>query len=165
MSNLYDLKNQWLYLYELMDDPDVDADTVLDTIEGVDGEIEIKADGYAKVIAQLNADAEALKKESERLNKRRTTIENNITRLKSALQMAMQATGKTKFKTELFSFGIQKNPPSVVIDEPDIGKIPGIYLVLQKPQIDKSKLKEDLKNGVNLSGLAHLEQTEGLRIR
>lgn len=165
MNSLYELTSDWLQLYAMMDDPDIDEDTVLDTIEGIDGEIEVKADSYAKVIAQLNADAEALKKESERLNKRRTTIENNITRLKSALQMAMQATGKTKFKTELFSFGIQKNPPSVIMDEPYIENIPEEYLIPQEPKIDRAKIKEDLKAGKNLEGLAHLEQSESLRIR
>lgn len=165
MSSLYDLKNQWLYLYELMDDPDIDEDTVLDTIEGVDGEIEVKAEGYAKVITQLNADIEGLKKEIDRLQSRKKTIENNIDRMKSALQTAMQATGKTKFKTELFSFGIQKNPPSVIMDEPYIENIPEEYLIPQEPKIDRAKIKEDLKAGKVLDGLAHLEQSESLRIR
>jgi hypothetical protein len=37
--------------------------------------------------------------------------------------------------------------------------------VQQDPTIDKKKIKEDLKAGVDLEGIAHLEQTESLRIR
>ena len=163
--NIYELTSEWLALYAMMDDPDIDEDTVLDTIEGVDGEIEVKADGYARVIAQLTSDAEGLKKEIDRLSKRKATIENNIGRMKTALQSAMVSTGKTKFKTDLFSFGIQKNPPSVIMDEPYIENIPEEYLIQQDPKIDRNKIKEDLKAGKNLEGLAHLEQSESLRIR
>lgn len=44
----------------------------------------------------------------------------------------MQLTGKTKFKTELFSFGIQKNPPAVVIDNEE--DIPKEYYIPQDPK-------------------------------
>ena len=147
------------------DDPDVDAETWFDTIEGLEGEIEDKADGYAKVITQLNADALAIKDEEDRLYTRRKTIENRIKSMKDRLQGMMEVTGKTKFKTALFSFGIQKNPAAVVMDEAYIENIPERFLVPQDPQIDKKAIKEALKNGEDLSGLAHLEQTESLRIR
>ena len=39
----------------------------------------------------------------------RNSINNNIKRLKSNLKDCMERTGKTKFKTDLFSFGIQAN--------------------------------------------------------
>ena len=78
---------------------------------------------------------------------------------------AMILTGKTKFKTELFSFNVQKNPVAVVIDEQYIENIPEEYLIPQDPKVDKQKLKDDLKAGRDLEGIAHLEQTVGVRIR
>jgi hypothetical protein len=77
----------------------------------------------------------------------------------------MELTGKRKFKTALFSFGIQKNPASIVIDEDYIENIPPRYLIYQDPVIDRQKLKADLTAGMELDGIAHLEQTEGVRIR
>jgi hypothetical protein len=77
----------------------------------------------------------------------------------------MEITGKTKFKTELFSFGIRNNAPSVIIDETDISKIPAAYLRIKDPDIDKAKLKEDLKAGVDLSGVAHLVSNTSLLIK
>lgn len=164
-STLYDLTGEWLDLYDMADDPDMDADVWFDTIEGLEGEIEDKADGYAKVIAQLNADAAAIKAEEDRLYSRRKTIENRVNNMKSRLQSMMELTGKTKFKTPLFSFGIQNNPASVIIDEMYIENIPEEYLIQQDPKIDKAKLKEDLKAGKDLDGIAHLAQTQSLRIR
>lgn len=162
-STLYDLTGEWLDLYDMADDPDMDADVWFDTIEGLEGEIEDKADGYAKVIAQLNADMTAIKAEEDRLYNRRKTIENRINNMKSRLQSMMELTGKTKFKTPLFSFGIQNNPASVVIDNES--EIPAAYWIPQDPKLDKAKLKEDLKAGKIFEGIAHLAQTQSLRIR
>ena len=162
---LYELTNDYMNLLELAEDPDIDEQAFMDTLEGIEGALEDKAEGYAKVIRTLEGDAAACDAESKRLRNKKQTIENNIKRMKTALQFAMQATGKTKFKTALVSFGIQKNPAAVVMDEAYIENIPERFLVPQDPQIDKKAIKEALKNGEDLSGLAHLEQTESLRIR
>ena len=88
-----------------------------------------------------------------------------LKRMKAALQYAMEMTGKTKFKTALFSFGISKNPAAVVMDEGYIENIPKRFLIPQDPVIDKKAIKEALKAGEDLEGIAHLEQSESLRIR
>lgn len=162
---LYELTEDYMNLLELAEDPDIDEQAFTDTLEGIEGALEDKAEGYAKVIRTLEGDAAACDAESKRLRNKKQTIENNIKRMKAALQYAMQATGKTKFKTALFSFGIQKNPAAVVIDEGYIENIPDRFLIPQDPQIDKKAIKEALKAGEVLEGIAHLEQTESLRIR
>ena len=162
MSSLYELTNDWLQLMDMLEDG-ADEDVINDTLEGLDYEIEQKADGYARVIRNLEADAAGLKTEIDRMTDRKRVIENNITRLKKNLQEAMEMTGKVKFKTDLFSFNIQNNTPSVVID--NIDDIPREYVVLQEPKIDKKKIAADIKAGVNLSYFAHLEQSRSLRIK
>ena len=74
----------------------------------------------------------------------------------------MQVTGKTKFKTPLFSFGIQKNPTSVQIEEG--ATIPDKYLIAQEPKIDRKGMIADLKEGIEIKGCT-LTQSESLRIR
>lgn len=163
---LYELTNEYLSLLEMAEDPDCDPITLIDTLDGIGGEIEIKADGYAKVIRQLEADVAGLGAEIERLTKRKKTMENNIRSIKNRLEDAMVATGKTKFKTDLFSFGIQKNPPKVVIDDPS--RIYQEYLIEQEPKVDTMAIKNALKNADEASlweGIAHLEQDASLRIR
>ena len=161
-ATLYDLTGEWLELYDMADDPDMDADMWFDTIEGLEGEIENKADGYAKVIAQLTADSLAIKAEEERLYNRRKTIENRVAAMKGRLQQMMELTGKTKFKTALFSFGIQKNSPSLVVL--DDKKILDKYLIPQDPKVDKRAILNDLKDGATYDW-AEIVQTESLRIR
>lgn len=164
MSTLYELTNDWLMLMEMAEDPDIEEDVFMDTLEGIEGAIEDKADGYAKVIRQLEHDAAACEVEAKRFTEKKKFLENKIDHMKKSLQGAMELTGKTKFKTELFSFNVQNNPTSVVV-EVDINKIPKKYLKPADPTVDKKLLKEDLKAGVELDGIAHLVQTRGLRIK
>ena len=165
MSTLYELTEDYINLLALAEDPDIDEQAFMDTLDGIEGAIEVKAEGYAKVMRQLEADAAACEAESKRLRNKKQTIENNIKRMKAALQMAMEATGKRKFKTPLFSFNIQKNPASVVMDEQYIENIPERFLVRKDPEINRKAIRDAINAGEDLEGLAHLEQTESLRIK
>ena len=159
---LYELTEDYMNLLELAEDPDIDEQAFTDTLEGIEGALEIKAEGYAKIIRMLEGDAAACDAESKRLRNKKQAIERNIDRMKKALQYSMVQTGKTKFKTALFSFGIQKNPASVVIDH--AGKVPASYWIPQPPELDKKAIKAYIKENGDVDW-AHLEQTESLRIR
>lgn len=160
MASLYELKNEWLGLLDLME-MGADPEVVATTLEGLDAEIEVKADNYAKIIRQLESDINGMKAEIERLSDRKRALENHVAYLKGNLEDAMILTGKEKFRTELFSFGIQNNVPSVVIDDPT--SIPSEFLIPQEPKVDKKAIKEYLKD--NEASWSHLEQTRSLRIR
>lgn len=164
MATLYDLTGEYLELLDMAEDPETDPQAFSDTLESLDWEFEDKADGYAKIIAQMNADSGTIGDEIKRLQARKKSMEGNIDRMKKSLQMAMETTGKRKFKTSLFSFGIQKNPPRVVMDVENLTDIPIDYLVPQDPTVDKKKIMAELKSGAALP-FAHLEQDEGIRIR
>jgi len=165
MSTLYELTADFMMLLEMAEDPDTDPVALQDTMEALSMDIEDKADGYAKVIRQLEANVAACKAEMLRLKTAATVMENNIKRMKENLQDTMEVTGKRKFKTPLFSFNIQKNPPSLVLDEVDTARIPADYLIPQEPKIDTAKLKTDIKAGKDLDGIAHLESGYSLRIK
>ena len=162
MATLYQLTDDYLALLEMAEDPDIDEQALKDTMEGIEGALEIKAEGYAKIIRMLEGDAAACDAESKRLRNKKQAIERNIDRMKKALQYSMVQTGKTKFKTPLFSFGIQKNPASVVIDH--AGMVPASYWIPQPPELDKKAIKAYIKENGDVDW-AHLEQTESLRIR
>ena len=157
---LYELTGELQTLQDMMGDPDVDEQALSDTMEAIDMEFSDKADGYAMVDRNLAATEEGLKKEIERLTSRKKAIENNRKRLKDSLEAAMKAVGKTKFKTDLFSFGIQKNPMTVEI----IGDVPKMFLIEQEPKVDKKALIDYVKAHGDTE-YAKKVQTEGLRIR
>lgn len=165
MSNIYEITNDYLQIMAMLEDSDLDPQTLADTMEGIEGEFEIKAENYAKVMKNLEGDILAIKTEIDRLTAKKKALENNIKNMKSTLQTAMETTGKTKFKTELFSFNIQKTAPAVVIDLEDLSKLPSQFIKQHEIEADKTAIKEALKRGENLDGIAHFEQSESLRIK
>ena len=162
---LYELNGEYLRLMDMASDPEIDWDAFEDTLEALTGDIEDKADGYAKVIRSLEAETAAIDEEIKRLTAQKTVRKNSVDRMKAALKTTMELTGKTKFKTDLFSFGIRKNPVKLVIDKESTDHAPAEYIIIQSPIWNKDKLKEDLKAGKDVDGIAHLEQGTSLSIK
>ena len=159
---LYEMTDNYKAVLEMAQNPDIDEQAIKDTLEAIQGDIKEKADGYAKVIKELDGEADKLTAEIKRLTDRKNTIQNNIAYMKQSLKEAMTATGNLKFRTDLFSFNIQKNPPALIVDNEET--IPSEYLIPQEPKIDKKAIIDFLKNG-NKVPYAHIEQSEGVRIR
>lgn len=154
---LYELTEIYLSLKDM----DIEEGDLNAALENINDEIETKADNIAKVLRDFDGDIEALKSEEERLAKKRKAIENRQKQLKEYLQNAMLVLDKRKFKTDLFSFNIQKNAPSLrILDE---SKIPEDYYKIER-KLNKNDLKEAVKNGL-YEEAAELVQTESLRIR
>ena len=163
MSTLYEITGDYLRLLEMLEeDEGIEEQAFKDTLEGIDGEFEIKADGYARVLKELAAEEKKFKAEIERMIAKMNAISNNGARLKQHLYDSMKATGKTKFKTDLFSFGIQKNgglQPLEIVQGVDI---PDEYC---KKEPDNTKIREALKNGAELPFAVLKERGEHLSIR
>ena len=153
---LYEFTEQWDAVFNMMEDGETDEQVIFDTLESIEGEIEDKADNYAKMIRNLQASVDVLKAEEERLYYRRKSTENHIQRLKDNLQANLEFIGKTKFKTDLFSFSVAKNggkQPLSITDNLD--EIPGKYLIPQPPKVNNDAVRELLKE--KTVDWAHLE--------
>lgn len=156
---LYELTGDVLALYKMMQDGEIEEDVFTDTLEAVEGEIEYKCDSYCKVINSLNGDSESLQKEIDRLKARQTSIDNNVKKMKSAIQTMLEVTSNTKVKTNLFTVSLRKNPPKLVVT----GEVPEEYLIPQEPKTDNAAIKSLLKS--QELAFAHLEQSQSLSIR
>lgn len=167
MNTLYELTEKWQTVLSLSEEG-ADEEAIENALADIGGEIEEKADGYAKIIKQLEGEAEYIKQEKDRLSSMETTLKNKAKYLKRRLEDAMILTGKNKFKTSLFCFNIQKNAPSLIIeDEAElidtlIEKAP--EMLHTKIEIDKKALLSAIKGGAVYSG-AKMQQSESLRIR
>lgn len=162
MSNLYQLTNNYETVLNMLYDEDTDEQMILDTLEAIEGEIEDKANNYAKIIKELEAKQNARKEESKRLTESAKVFENRVKVLKSNLFNSMKATGKTKFATDLFSFNIAKNGGKQVLTIDS--EVPEEYTkaVIEN---DTDKIRQALENGEKLT-FAHLEpRGESLRIK
>lgn len=164
MPNIYEITGDIRKLWDLMEEGELDDDMIFDAMMNSQEELAIKLEGYCKWIKNMESEAEAIKAEEKRLAARRKTLEHAIERAKSSMHYAMNEAGEKKIKGNLFTISVQNNPPSVVMDK-DIDDIPERYIKYLDPEINKAKIKEDIQKGIDVEGIAHLEQTESLRIR
>lgn len=161
MTNLYTLTDQYQQVLELIAEQG-DEQALADTLESINEALEDKADNYVRIIKTLEAQNEAIKTEVTRLQQRKTANDNGIKRLKESLKESMLVTGKTKFKTDLYSFNIRNNAPSV--DIPDETAIPKTYWVKQDPKLDRKAVLQALKDGQKVRG-AEIKVTQSLAVR
>lgn len=165
MPTIYDIKSEFLTLWAILEDELTDDETLLDAFENATDDLKDKLENCCKYITNEKAAIQGLKDEEARLRARRQAKENAIERLKALMQDAMAAAEIKKLPCGTFTCSIQANPERVVMDEQYIENVPAEYLKIPEPEIDRAKIKEDLKAGKNLEGIAHLERTDGLRIR
>jgi hypothetical protein len=173
MSTLYDLIDNYQRFSEILECEDTDEAIKDDLKEAVDNlaeDVEAKIDDYGKAISNRKANIAARKAEIERLQALNDADNRAIDRMKGICEQAMRITGKPKVKTTFYNFYFQKNPESVVLEEGYIENIPEEFLIYQEPKVNKTAIKEALKGDdealkERLEGIAHLEQTESIRIR
>lgn len=161
---LYELTAQWEDVFYMLYDDDVDDQVILDTLESIEGAIEEKADQYAIILRTMAGDIESIKQEEMRLHARRESLERRSKRMKDTLKSNLEAVGKTKFKTQRFSYSVCKNGGNqpVKVTE-DIKMIPNDYLIPQPPIPDTNKIREYLKDHV-VNWAQLLPRGEHLRI-
>lgn len=158
---LYEMNQSWQEVFELLLDPDVPEEAVYDSIEGIEAGMEEKADSYAKILKSMEGDTAQIDAEIKRLQERKQAINRRHDWMKQSLFDMMKATGRTKFKTALFSFGIQRNGGKNPIDL--TGTVPAQWLKPGDP--DMGKIREYLENGGQLPFAVIGEPGESLRIR
>ena len=69
-QTLYELTGDFLSLMNMLYDEDVDEESLLDACEHIEGQIEDKADGYAKIIKSMENNVAGIKAEEKRLSPR-----------------------------------------------------------------------------------------------
>ena len=108
--NLYELTTEYLNLKALLEDEEAEEQVVNDTLEAYLGaDIEAKAEGYAIVLKELEAELSKWQTEKKRIEQHVNLLTVNIDKMKSRLLDSMQAMDKPEIKTEHFNLKIAKN--------------------------------------------------------
>lgn len=165
MSSLYELSNEYLAIQNKLIEADYDEQTIADTLEGMSGELEVKAQNVAFFIRNLESTADQIKQAEKQMADRRKALENKAATIKEYLKINMQKTGINKIECPYFAITLKKNPPAVNIFNESI--IPNEYLVQAlppPPSIDKKAIAEALKLGNQVAG-AELTQGERVEIK
>lgn len=156
--NLYQMNQATKELYELLQNDEIDEQTFNDNIEAIG--VDQKIESYCEVIKQMQADADMLSAEIDRLEKRKKPLVNAVERMKGVLMEQLRFRGEKKVATEKFTVSLQSSEKVAVFDEK---AIPKQYFRI-KLEVDKSTIKDLLKNGMGVPG-CELVKTEGVRIK
>ena len=164
MTQLYVLSGQYLALQRMAEDSDIDADTLRNTLEGIEGSIELKAQGLLQVVRGIESDIDAVDAEIKRLTAIKNVRKNRIESLRDYLKFNMENTGINKITCPLFSITLAKAKPMVIVEDESL--IPKKYI---KTTITKAPVKADiltdLKAGKAVAGCVLGESQRSLTIK
>lgn len=163
MNTLYDIQGEYLTLLSYADEIE-DPKLFLDTLESIQGELEVKADNYGIVIAEMNSAVKKYEAEIERLTRKKEAIANNVKLMKDRLKAAMELmeVKDGTLQTEHYKFKICKNGGKQGIDI-DENHVPDNYKRIVY-ETDKEKIRKDLEEGKELPFAALKPRGTHLRI-
>lgn len=162
MPHLYDLTEQYLGLARLIEEGEVDEQTLKDTLDGITGSIQVKAENLLAYVSNLNADVDAIDTEVKRLQARKKVITNRQNSLREYLRQNMDTSGISKITCPLFTITLIKPKDMCVVT--DVDELPEEYVRTEiKP--DKAKILRALKSGEKVPGAAIGKSQAGLMIK
>lgn len=162
MLKLYEIANQYQSLLTL-DDPDLPAEAIADTPEGLTGDLQEKALNVAAWFENLQIEADAMREAEKRMATRRKALEAKIESGREYLKRNMEACGITEIKSPEMRLRIKTNPPSVCVD--DAGAVPALFLRTKTvEELDRVMIKEWFAQGLTVP-VCRLESKTRLEIK
>lgn len=165
MTALYEIAAEYRDAATKLAELDLDAQTVADTLEGLSGDLETKAQNVAFFVRNLEATAAAIKQAEADMAARRKAMENRADGLKRYIFESMTVAGIEKIECPHFRLAIKNNPAAVDVFEP--GLVPASFMRTPEPPppaLDKTAIKEALKAGQDVPG-ARLTSGRRLEIK
>ena len=163
---LYEIAETYRHALENLGDLDLDDQTIKDTLEGLQGDLQIKGTNVAAFCLHLEAMSEAIREAEKKMEHRRKVISNRAENIRAYLKQCMETAGIQKIECPQFKLQIKKNPPKTVIDDESL--IPAEFLKTLPPPPpvpDKKAIADFLKKQqFEKTDWAHQEQGTRLAI-
>ena len=165
MTTLYELTSEYRDLLELLDEEgEGDDDSIDQALSQIEGDIKVKSENIAKVWHELNAKAEARRKEANRLRDRAAVADRAAQRIRKYLLEAMMAVKTKAVEWDTGSISVCKNGGAVPIEVTD--ELPEKYMkthITIEPDLDK--IRTSLKSGEQVEGVIVKERSHHVRIK
>jgi hypothetical protein len=162
---LYEITEQFKSLEALEVSEDIPAEVLLDTLEGLQGELQEKATNVALFSRNLESVALSIEAAAAKMLARAEVLRKRAASLDAYLLLNLQACGITKVTSPWLTISVKKNPPAVVIDHAD--SIPEKFW--RQPEtppkvIDRKAIAAAIKAGEEVPG-CHTSTGERLEIK
>lgn len=153
MTALYEVAAEYRQALAVLADLDVDAQTVADTIEGLQGDLHDKLRACIAYSLELGILAEGAAQAAKRMADRAKTLEDRTASLRAYVLRHMQDTGTADVATDEWACKIAKKPASVQIA--DGAEVPVEFLRTKTTvEPDKTALKLAIGAGRVLDGIS-----------
>ena len=140
-------------LYEMEQDGEIDGQTFLDTMEGLEGELTEKAKNVAAYIRNKIAMAAQIDDAAKEMAKRSKSLKKHAESLQNYLLVNMLESGISEINSPWFDLKIKKAPAAIKIDGG--AKLPSEFLrTVTTTSPDKMALKTALKGGAEVEGVS-----------
>jgi hypothetical protein len=152
--NLYEITHEAQYLAALLETEELTPE--LEELLVINQEqLQAKAGNYAKVIANIQGDSDAIDAEIKRLKAMKESKDRAVTRLKDAVKNAMLVSGIDKIESPLFKLSLRRSE-AVEVEVPEA--LP-IDWQVKKVTItaDKVAIKQAIKEGYAITGARIIE--------
>ena len=152
MSALYELTAEFKAVADRLEEMELDAVTVRDTLDGYSADFDNKVIAIASLIRNIEATAVAIKEAEDQMATRRKALDNRAAWLRQYVISNMKTIGKESVDCPFFSVKVKTNQPSVIIaDDCDLP----VRFVSQKIVVspDKKALKAALESGEVVEGV------------
>lgn len=159
--NLYEITQEAQYLAVLLETeeltPELEEALIINQ-----NELQAKAVNYAKVIANYQAESDAIDQEIKRLKAMKDSREKKIEWLKESVKKAMLVSGIEKVESPLFKLSVRR---SEAVEVDLVEALPNAFQnVKNVVTADKVAIKEAIKRGENITG-ARLVENFNLQIK
>lgn len=165
MATLYELSAGYASLLDMYDQAETEPEReeILDMLAGAEGDITEKAEAYARIMRNKQAEADGFKAEAERLTAKRRAAEAVIDRMKDAIATAMLMCGAREIGTSIGRWHLQDNPWSCEVL--DVDAVPEEWHIKAEDKIDRAGLVKHYKmTGEILPGV-EFKRTTGARFQ
>lgn len=164
MTALFLLADEYRDAAAKLADLDLDPQTVADTLEGMSGELEVKAQAVAHMVRSIEANSAAISQWAKDAQERARTAQARADRLREYLSSTLQSCGIQRVEGPGITLAWRKSS-AVVVDEPDL--IPQRYMRQPEPPPpapDKKAIADAIKGGAEIPGV-HIEHRQSLQIK
>jgi hypothetical protein len=159
--NLYEITQEALYLSTLLETEELTAELEEALIINQD-QLQAKAVNYAKVIANYQAESDAIDQEIKRLKAMKESRDKKVEWLKESVKKAMLVSGIEKVESPLFKLSVRR---SEAVEVDLVEALPNSFQnVKNVVTADKVAIKEAIKRGENITG-ARLVENFNLQIK
>jgi hypothetical protein len=154
MANLYEITKEYLEIQQILETEELTTE-LNEALILSQSQLQIKGGGYAKIMANKQANVDGATAEIKRLKAYIDQEQKKIDRLKNALLQSMLLTGTEKLESDFWRLSVRR---SEAVEVDIVEALPSEFINIKNVvTADKVAIKEAIKRGENITGARIIE--------